>query len=185
MCQEISHISFTLYQLEQTIICVPIIYILSCSAKTRHTMDIIIMIIQRVHIYFALCILSYKLQLRADIMADISLTNYSRVDISEISNSTTYDVWISTTHQSTSIKVSQPTNYRRIHHLLLHIQDGVAILLDIRYDTSHLSMVEIVRPNVYKRVKMPLLLLYRDGIVKLKMYWKIHKIYQQKLFRVV
>jgi hypothetical protein len=26
-------------------------------------------------------------------------------------------------------------------------------------------------------VKMPLLLLYRDGIVKLKMYWKIHKIY--------
>ena len=108
MCQEISHISFTqAYQLEQTIICVPIIYILSCSAITRHTMDIIILIIQQcLHLlcnlqwmqnrtdYSIHC--SYKQHSRADIMADISLTNYSRADISEISHSTTYDVWIST-----------------------------------------------------------------------------------------
>jgi len=124
MCQEISHISFTLYQLEQTIICVPIIYILSCSAKTRHTMDIIIMIIQRVHIYFVLCILSYKLQLRADIMTDISLTNSTREETSEMSHSTTFIIMDLIYPSSTTIKVSQPTNYKRIHHLL-HIQDGI------------------------------------------------------------
>ena len=91
------------------IICVPIIYISSCSAITRHTMDIIILIIQQcLHLlcnlqwmqnrtdYSIHC--SYKQHSRADIMADISLTNYSRADISEISHSTTYDVWISTIH---------------------------------------------------------------------------------------
>ena len=169
------------------IICVPIIYISSCSAITRHTMDIIILIIQQcLHL---LCTLqwmqnrtdysihcSYKQHSRADIMADISLSQTIHEQTSQrylTRQHMTYGSQLSISQLVLRSLNRQTTD----EYIIFYYIYSVAILLHIRYDTSHLSIVEIVRPNVYKRVKMPLLLLYRDGIVKLKMYWKIHKIY--------
>ena len=187
MCQEIS-ISLSLRHTSSNryIICVPIIYISSCSAITRHTMDIIILIIQRVHIYFVLCN-----ECRIErIIPFIAHTNNIHEQISwQISHSQTIHEqtsqrYLTRQHMTygSQLSISQLVlrslnRQTTDEYIIFYYIYKMALLSCSIYDTSHLSIVEIVRPNVYKRVKMPLLLLYRDGIVKLKMYWKIHKIY--------